>query len=326
MIRKGMWKMLVAALVVLVPWKTAAELFLADKSGLWGAVLPWVFVGVCLVLFLVCRLDKRAVMQFRPRAYPVAGATALLSAAGILATSLYSLFRLVRQESDATAVSLVGNQSLLGSLCAIVGLIAALVMAAWGVSLFRSGTLFRDYPIVALILPIWACLELALLFVTYTAQSEISKNFYSIFPFTLALLFLFAQSSFFSDAGGGVARRKLYQYGAPFVLMGMGSSVPALIQVAMGRDSGSSLSVPMLMTLLALSLYALASMAAVRRDTNLLLRPGRGASPLRNRDPGLSVTMELDRVLADWKQSNAEKKQSSSENKEENSGSDIDIL
>lgn len=308
MIRKGMWKILVAALVVLVPWKTAAELFFKEKSGLWGAVLPWVFVAMCLVLFLVCRLDKRAVMQFRPRAYPVAGAAALLSAVGILATSLYSMLRLVRQESDATAVSLAGDQPLLEALCAIVGLMAALTMAAWGVSLFRSGALFRDYPIVALILPIWACLELAQLFVIYTAQSEISKNFYSIFPFTLALLFLFAQSSFFSDAGGGVARRKLYQYGAPFVLMGMGSSIPALIQVAMGRDSGSSLSLPMLVLLLVLSLYALASMAVIRRDTNLLLRPGRGTSPVRNRDPGLSVTMELDRVLADWKQRNEEEK------------------
>lgn len=308
MIRKGMWKILVAALVVLVPWKTAAELFFKEKSGLWGVVLPWVFVAMCLVLFLVCRLDKRAVMQFRPRAYPVAGAAALLSAVGILATSLYSMLRLVRQESDATAVSLAGDQPLLEALCAIVGLMAALTMAAWGVSLFRSGALFRDYPIVALVLPIWACLELAQLFVIYTAQSEISKNFYSIFPFTLALLFLFAQSSFFSDAGGGVARRKLYQYGAPFVLMGMGSSIPALIQVAMGRDSGSSLSLPMLVLLLVLSLYALASMAVIRRDTNLLLRPGRGASPVRNRDPGLSVTMELDRVLADWKQRNEEEK------------------
>ncbi len=326
MIRKGMWKMLVAALVVLIPWKTAAELFFEEKSGLWDAVLPWVFVGVCLVLFFVCRLDKRTVMRFRPRPCPVAGAAALLSSVAILWSSLYSLLRLVRQESDATAVSLAGDQPLLGSLCSIVGFMAALVMAAWGVSLFRSGALFRDYPIVALAPPIWACLELAFLFVTYTAQSEISKNFYSIFPFALALLFLFAQSSFFSDAGGGTARRKLYQYGSPFVLMGMGSSIPSLIQLAMGRDSGSSLSIPMLITLLALSLYALASMAAIRRDTNLLLRPGRGTSPVRNREPGLSMTMELERVLADWKQSNEEKTQVQTDEEEKDSQSETDIL
>lgn len=319
MIRKGMWRILITALVVLVPVKTAADILIEDGT-MWKECLPWVLIGVCLLLFLACRLDKRAIMRFRPRPCPIAGAMALVSAAGILAASLYELFRLVRGESDVTTLSLAGNQPLLAALCAIAGLLAAIVMAVWGVSLFRSGALFQQYPITAMILPIWACLELILLFVTYTAQSEVSRNFYSIFPFALGLLFLFSQSSFFSDAGGGVARRKLYQYGAPFVLMGIASSVPGLVRLALGYDSGSSLSAPMLAVLLALSLYALACMVMLRRDTNLLLRPGKGKRAPAYNQPSLSMTLELERVLADWKGSQKEKEepeQSGAEESEE---------
>lgn len=315
MIRKGMWRILAVMLVILVPLKTAAELFWQEYNAIWENVLPWVFVGACLLLFLVCRLDKRVIMRFRPRSYPAAGVTALLAAVGILISSLYTLVRFVRRESDATAVSMAGDQPLLIALCAICGILAAIVMAAWGVSLFRTGALFREHPIAALIPPIWACLELAVLFVTYTAQSKMSINFYSIFPFVLVLLFLFAQSSFFSDAGGGVARRKFYQYGAPLVLMGLGSSVPALIRLALGLDTGSSLSAPLLVTLLTLSLYALFSMIAVRRDTNLLLRPGKDKAPLSHGDSGFSMTLELDRVLSDWKQMNGEEAPSQEEEK-----------
>lgn len=305
MIRKGMWRMLAVFLLVLIPARTVV-LFLpeGETGSLWGAILPWCYLVGAVALFLSCRLDHRAVMRFRPRPCPAAGLASILSGVTVLVASLYALIRMVRKESDATAVSLAGDQPLLSSLCAVAGLLAAVVFLAWGVSLLRTGVLFREYPVVALMPPIWACLELTVLFITYTAQSEITKNFYSILPFALGLLFLFGQSSFFSDAGGGAARRKLYQYGAPFVLVGLGSSVPSLICLALGRESGSSLPAPMLIALLFLSLYAAAAMAALRRDTNLLLRSGRGTSPIRRTDPSLSVTLELDRVVADWKQMN----------------------
>lgn len=314
MIRKGMWRMLAVFLLVLIPARTVILLLPEGESGSFlGAVLPWCYLIGAVALFLSCRLDHRAVMRFRPRPCPAAGLAAVLSGVTVLVASLYDLIRLVRNESDATAVSLAGDQPLLSALCAVAGLLAAVVFLAWGVSLLRTGLLFREYPLVALMPPIWACLELTVLFITYTAQSEMTKNFYSIFPFALALLFLFGQSSFFSDAGGGTARRKLYQYGAPFVLVGLGSSVPSLICLALGKESGSSLPAPMLMVLLFLSLYAAASMAALRRDTNLLLRSGRGTSPIRRTDPSLSVTLELDRVVADWKRMNLQ--ESSGENK-----------
>lgn len=273
MIRKGMWWILGISLVILVTGRVLQmSLLLEGEEGLyrdggqWGLILIGISLFAAIILFIFCRSGHWDASIYRPQAKPAGGIFGIIAGVAVAGESLYTVLELIQNES--TTSSAIESQPLMVTLSSMVGLFAGLSLIAWGVSLWKSGTLLQDYPLIGLVAPIWGCLHLAVLFTIYTAESDVQQNYYTILPFCLAPLFLLAQSSYFSGTGGIKARKKLFQFGAPFVLLGFTSSVPPLICMIAGLPQDSSLSLPLLLVLLTLSLYATAVMRGVRRGDN----------------------------------------------------------
>lgn len=301
MIRKGIWWVLGAALVLLLPGRWALDALLLEEdtglyrdNGQWSFILLGAFVAVGLALLLLCRLDKKAPVLWSPRSLPVSGVLAILAGAMVLYSSVLSVVQLSRGELDTSSASLAGEQPLLTALTSVLGLLAALSIMVWGGSLLNRGTLFQDHPIAGLFPPVWGCLELAAMFVNSAAEASVQENFYSVLPFGLCVLFLFGQSSYFSSVGGLVSRRRMYQYGAPFVLLGLGGSLPPLVCLAMGIPAAETDSLPFLGMLLLFSLYALSVLWSLRREES--------RSRLHPVSVRLSSTADLDRVVMEWRQ------------------------
>lgn len=268
MVRKGIWWILGIALVILLPARVLQMSLLLEEdqglyrdSGQWGMILIGVSLLVAVVLFIIGRQGHWDTSAYRPKPVPFGGAMGILSGIAIAGQSLYAVVQTIQDEN----ASAVGSQPLLVTLSSLVGIFAGISLMAWGTSLLKSGTLLQDYPLTGLVPPIWGCLHLAVLFTVYTAESDVQQNYYAILPFCLAPLFLLAQSSYFSGTGGVKARKKLYQFGAPLVLIGLTSSVPPLICMAFGLPQDSSLSLPLLLVLLMVSLYAATVMSGLRR-------------------------------------------------------------
>ena len=86
----------------------------------------------------------------------------------------------------------------------------------------------------------------------------------------------------------------MYQYGAPFVLLGLGGSLPPLVCLAMGIPAAETDSLPFLGMLLLFSLYALSVLWSLRREES--------RSRLHPVSVRLSSTADLDRVVMEWRQ------------------------
>lgn len=270
MVRKGMWWILGVALVILLPGRVLQMSLLLEEdqglyrdSGQWGMILIVFSLVVAIVLFILGRQGHWDASAYRPQTIPAGGVMGILSGIAIAGQSLYAVVQMIQDENPSA--STMGSQPLMVTLSSLVGIFAGLSLMAWGTSLLKSGTLLQDYPLTGLVPPVWGCLHLAVLFTIYTAESDVQQNYYTILPFCLAPLFLLAQSSYFSGTGGIKARKKLYQFGAPFVLIGLTSSVPPLICMAFGLPQDSSLPLPLLLVLLIVSLYAATVMWGLRR-------------------------------------------------------------
>lgn len=279
MIQKGLWRMLGVSLLALVPARIIYTMCFYDPDngvyrdgGGWGYLLIILFLLAGAVLFFMCRQDNRAVMEYSPKTMRGPGMLALISGVALLYQSVSSIVVITGEGHGVGSASPVGSQPLVDSLTALIGIIAAVCMMCWGGSLLNRGSLFADYPLVGLAAPVWACFNLAVLFINYTAVSSNQDNFYVLVPYCFAAVFLFHQGNCFSRVGGPHARRKLYQYGAPFILLGLGSSLPSLVAAVFGLPSSSSIRIEYHIVLFCLSLYALSLLWKMRRDTRMLLR------------------------------------------------------
>ncbi len=267
MLRKIAWSIAGLAIPVFTVGKILRMVFFLDgetglyeSDNLWGLLLIGGILAVGILLFLLCRLDRSQEGEFSSSSAPVPAVFGMLAGAAVLIDAVSGLFDL----TGGTA-SVMGEQPLLSAVASLAGIFAGLFLIVWSASLWGSGMLLEQYPLTGLILPVWGFLYLAMLFTRYTAEFTLESNCYLILPFSLLVLFLYAQSSFFSLAGGGEARRKMVQYGLPGAVFGIASSLPELICRILGLPFENALPVPLSLTMLTLSLYALTVLWHFRR-------------------------------------------------------------
>lgn len=279
--RKGIWWLLAIAIIILIPGRLVQASQFPQGDGPWQLFLIVLFVLAAAALFLGCRFGRKPNQAYRPHPSPSAGALALLSGCSILGESLLLIAQIALGNPDWNGGLIpVGNQVLFAALSGLSGIFGGITLMIWGGSLLRTGQLFRDHPIVALFPAVWGILNLLSLFMSYTLRPGFSRNFLVLVPFSLAVLFLYAQAGYFSGVDGALGRRKFFQYGMPFVLFGLGSCVPDLLLLATGGEPQTGLPVSTLLVLLFLSLYALASLLSMRREANFLLRGSNGTALL----------------------------------------------
>lgn len=281
MYRNGIWWLLAAAVVVLMPARMIQASASSQLDHQWQLFLILLLTLAAAALFLLCRLRRRPNEPYRAHPAPGAGILSLLSGGSILAESLLLLVQVALGELDWNGGLVpVGNQVLFAALSGISGIFGGITLMVWGGSLLRTGRLFLEYPIAALFPAGWGILNLLCLFMSYTLRPGFSRNFLVLVPFSLAVLFLYAQAGYFSGVHGALGRRKIFQYGMPFILFGLVSSVPDLLLLATGGEPQTGLPVSTLLVLLFLSLYALWMLLSMRREASFLRRDRNGITLL----------------------------------------------
>lgn len=281
MYRNGIWWLLAAAVVVLIPARMIQASASSQLDHQWQLFLILLLTLAAAALFLLCRLRRRPNEPYRAHPAPGAGILSLLSGGSILAESLLLLVQVALGDSGWNGGLVpVGNQVLFAALSGISGIFGGITLMVWGGSLLRTGRLFLEYPIAALFPAGWGILNLLCLFMSYTLRPGFSRNFLVLVPFSLAVLFLYAQAGYFSGVHGALGRRKILQYGMPFILFGLVSSIPDLLLLATGGEPQTGLPVSTLLVLLFLSLYALWMLLSMRREASFLRRDRNGITLL----------------------------------------------
>lgn len=318
MARNGIWWLLAAAVVILIPGRMIQASASSQLDHEWQLLLIVLLTLAAAVLFLLCRLKRRPNEPYRAHPAPGAGILALLSGCSILVESLLLLVQVALGDLGWNGGLIpVGNQVLFATLSGLSGIFGGITMMTWGGSLLRTGQLFLEHPIAALFPTVWGVLNLLCLFMSYTLRPGFSRNFLVLVPFSLAVLFLYAQAGYFSGVHGALGRRKIFQYGMPFMLFGFVSSVPDLLLLATGGEPQTGLPVSTLLVLLFLSLYALSMLLSMRREASFLLRGRNGITLLY----GVDFPPDLPR---EDEENSGEEEEENSESADETEDTDSD--
>lgn len=318
MARNRTWWLLAAAVVILIPGRMIQASASSQLDHEWQLFLILLLTLAAAVLFLLCRLRRRPNEPYRAHPAPGAGIFSLLSGCSILAESVLLLAQIALGELDWNGGLIpVGNQVLFAALSGLSGIFGGITLMVWGGSLLRTGRLFLEHPIAALFPAVWGVLNLLCLFMSYTLRPGFGRNFLVLVPFSLAVLFLYAQAGYFSGVHGPLGRRKIFQYGMPFILFGLVSSVPDLLLLATGGEPQTGLPVSTLLVLLFLSLYALWMLLSMRREAAFLLRGRNGITLLY----GVDFPPDLPR---EDKEDSGEEEEDNSESADEAEDADSD--
>ncbi len=260
---KRAWAVLLATLVVVLPARLYAAFRLVDdKTGFYsdGNRLAAAAAAVALLGIVL-------VMAFGRRKEPKYQRPPLRSVSAAVFAALSGIF--IAGES---LVGLIGGDGFVAMniLLALLGVCAAAAMltAAYG---FASGeAVLRRHPLVALFAPLWGCLCMISLFISYGAPVNRFDNVYHTFTVALLLLFLFSQAKLLSGVDEDGGAKMVFSYGFAAAVAALTDSVPNLALLFAGRKTLGTFPVGLYLSNLFLAVYILVFLAAEgRRRTPL---------------------------------------------------------
>lgn len=155
-----------------------------------------------------------------------------------------------------------GGPTLLNGVLALFGVCAAasFLIAAYD---FASGsTVLRQHPLVALLVPLWGCLRLVSLFVSYAAVVDRFENVYHTFTVILLLLFLFSQAKFLTGVDEDRGGRMIFLYGFPAIVAALTDALPNLALLFAGRKTLGAFPEGMFFANAVLAVYLIVYLAA----------------------------------------------------------------
>lgn len=218
---KRAWAVLLVTLVVVLPARLYAVLNFVDlKTGFYndGGKFAGIVAGVTV-------LGVVLVMAFGRRKLPKYQHAPLRSIPTAVLAALSGVF--VAGES---LVNLAGPDGLtvMNGLLALFGICAAASFLAAAYDFATGETVLRQHPLVALLEPLWGCLCLVSLFVSYGSKVTSFESIYHTFTVALMVLFLFSQTKLLSgvDEEGGV--KVVFSYGFAAVIVALTDAVPSL--------------------------------------------------------------------------------------------------
>ena len=267
---KTAWFILIGALVVALPVRIYQMLFLVDPVT--GFFTDQNIVAICLAVFMIiasavimfmCFYDKNAPKRFEP----IKNIPAMLAAAacgiGIIVHSISALLIDNRAHSSlsqdaANAVnSLESGQAYLNVIMAFVGVAAGVVILIEAFNFATGKNLFRSIPVVAIIPPLWFCINLITLFTNYTNVTYMTENMMDMFSLILVTFFLLSQGKMFARVNPVKSGKRIYAFGLPTILYGFVSALPTFVLQIMDLPHTSSLKLTLNIAIFLVAVYAL---------------------------------------------------------------------
>ena len=228
---KTAWFILIGALVVALPVRIYQMLFLVDPAT--GFFTDQNIVAICLAIFMIivsavimfmCFYDKNAPKRFEPIKNIPAMIAAAASGIGIIVHSISALLidngahSSLSQDAANAVNALEGGQAYLNVIMAFVGVAAGIVILIAAFNFATGKNVFRSIPVVAIIPPLWFCINLITLFTNYTNVTYMTENMMDMFSMILVTFFLLSQGKMFARVNPVKSGKRIYAFGLPTIL------------------------------------------------------------------------------------------------------------
>ena len=155
-----------------------------------------------------------------------------------------------------------GGPSPLNVVLALFGVCAAASFLTAAYDFASGSTVLRQHPLVALLVPLWGCLRLVSLFVSYAAVVDRFENVYHTFTVVLLLLFLFSQAKLLTGVDEDRGGRMIFLYGFPAIVAALTDALPNLALLFAGQKTLGSFPAGLFFANAVLAVYLIVYLAA----------------------------------------------------------------
>lgn len=155
-----------------------------------------------------------------------------------------------------------GGPTLLNGILAVLGVCAAVSLMAAAYDFASGSSVLRQRPLVALFVPIWGCLRLVSLFVSYAAVVDRFEDIYHTFTVVLLLLFLFSQTKFLTGVDAERGGKMMFLYGFPAIVAALTDALPNIALLFAGRKTLGTFPTGLFLVNAVLGVYAAVYLAA----------------------------------------------------------------
>jgi hypothetical protein len=233
---KPAWIVFLTALILALAGRIYQLFFLYNikedtyKYGNLSSIIILSLLALSILLILIlCFTKKNAPKEYKPIKNVPTAIICMLTGAAVILNSFVHMMD--NKENVSTSLSIVGTAASSGQLyvmqvfLALFGILAGLVILITAYNFLQGVNMFHNFPLVALIPPLWGCISLAVLFVTDTASVDVAENAFDMFTVIFTLLFLFAQSRLFAGIDVEKNTKSVYMFGLPCILLSLVTSV-----------------------------------------------------------------------------------------------------
>ena len=226
--------------------------FYADNGKMVGTASILLFVGIILSVIFVGKSAARKLDMKSLRNIP----TAVLGA-------LAGIFVLIQSIVGLSTGSLGAGQ-IFYRIFSVAGILAGVVLILAAYDFATGSSMVANRPLLALILPVWGCLFLVVLFITYSAVVNLVENVYHTFTVVFLLLFLFMQAKLLTGIESDNTGKTIYMVGYPAALLALVTALPSCIQFFSVGETAGVVPIGMHMANIVLAFYIIAFLLALQ--------------------------------------------------------------
>ena len=229
MISKRTWRIFLITLVIALPIRLYQALFLLEpETGFYsdgflstGALLIVLMAG-CALLCAETAREKQMVPRLPVRSLGAAVA-GMFTGFLFFGQSIYSLL-------GSPAVDNAGMNRILAAAGILAG--AAFLWQSYGLAMGDNP--WARHPLPALLPPLWGCVCLVALFLSYSGTVNTADNVYDTFSVVFLLLFFFAYAKLHAGIEPARSGRAAVRYGLLSVWLAAITVVPEIVLAVMG--------------------------------------------------------------------------------------------
>lgn len=229
MITKRVWRIFWISLLIALPVRLYQTLFLLEADtgfytdgNLSTGIVFITLMAACVLLYVDTARGAAPVPRLPIRSLPAAVAS-MFTGFLFCGQSLFSLLGTPSVENELT-----------NRILAAAGILAGLTLLvqAYGHAVGRN--FWSEHPLPALLPPVWGCVCLVALFITYSGSVNIAENVYDTFSVVFLLLFFFAYAKLHAGMEPERSARNAVRFGLMAVSFAAVTVLPELILKMMG--------------------------------------------------------------------------------------------
>lgn len=257
MLKKSAWIVLAAALLTVLPVRLY-QLFFLGKGAAAASVTAATVVSAVLAagtaaVLVLSFLVRKEQPAYRPLHSLPAAVLSVLSGLGLVMSSLVSM------ASDGS------QNQFMYMILSLFGILAGAVLIFTGYGFATGQNVFARHPLAALLPPLWGCVCLFTLFITYVGIVNVAENVYNTLAVAFLLLFLFTQAKLFAGVESEKAVGKIRLLALPAVLFLFATGIPGSVAALAGIQQAGSFPAGLYFVNVVMACNILAFLAAMRR-------------------------------------------------------------